>query len=367
MKKILVIVLIVLYGCSGNIKPRHDSIYSAISSGDYRDVVAFVTQDKNNLLPQDNKPYPVIYALNVRYYNEEICLYLYEQTHEYLKTENEENRKQVEFFIFTNSLANVHFKICDKVLDNGFNIQMFLPDRRLYNDRYNVWTILSSDFLTETARLAILNYLVSKNADIREINPLILKISATSGYSELVQRLIEVGMDIHAIDHEGKNAAFYATEYNNIAMLETLLEAGIDCTYTSPYNFSCIHFVNSKEAIALLIQYGADLNQKGGENNIGIIDVLIRRYLSAVEVFTKENHVDETQNIETKYYDALSFALQQGADVNYYFIAYFSDNEIKYNTPLYYAEMKNCPQRFIDLLKSYGAESLSQDIPDEET
>ncbi len=78
---------------------------------------------------------------------------------------------------------------------------------------------------------------------------------------EIVERLIELGQDINAVDYTGRSILFSASQNNNFAINKLLLEAGANPN--TPNNQGLTPFMEAvknatPEMIKLFLQYGAD-------------------------------------------------------------------------------------------------------------
>lgn len=132
----------------------------------------------------------------------------------------------------------------------------------------NQWTTLlqNNDYLGAKK-------LLSGNADVNSHNEheesvLALAIKYRCD-DELIALLIEHGADIHDFDEEGVSIFDYAITYNNLPMVERLIEDGIDVNqtrrrsgFTPLMNAVCY---GRKEIATLLINHGADKQAKDAQ------------------------------------------------------------------------------------------------------
>lgn len=102
-------------------------------------------------------------------------------------------------------------------------------------------------------------------------------LAAFSGDTSSLQRLIEEGADIHAVNSNGETALHYASGNGQLETAEQLLKAGADPNteddgaYTPLWN---AYEMGDEELVRLLIRYGADPNQEDiyGETVRGVAE-----------------------------------------------------------------------------------------------
>ena len=111
----------------------------------------------------------------------------------------------------------------------------------------------------------ILNYLIeNKAANIKTKNQFLL-LASKNGHKEIVNLLLEKGIDINQTDEYGKNALHLASWYGHIDIVQLLIEYRFDFNQTDEYGLNALHLASRYGQIAivqLLIKRGMDIKQK---------------------------------------------------------------------------------------------------------
>jgi uncharacterized protein len=127
--------------------------------------------------------------------------------------------------------------------------------------------------------LAVQN-LIQKGADVNELDahqdaPLV--IAAYKGYTEIVEKLLEAGADVSAVDPGMKATALHAAAYAGRTEAARLLIAyKIDIDKQGPYNgYTALHdaiWQNNVETAQVLIEAGAklDIQSKDGQTALDL-------------------------------------------------------------------------------------------------
>jgi ankyrin repeat protein len=114
----------------------------------------------------------------------------------------------------------------------------------------------------------ILIYLIAiRNADIKSKNEFLV-LSSENGHKEIVQLLIEKGIDINQTDEDGRNALHWASANGHKEIVQLLIEKGIDINQTDEDGENALHLATSnghKEIVQLIIEKGIDINQTDGD------------------------------------------------------------------------------------------------------
>jgi ankyrin repeat protein len=125
--------------------------------------------------------------------------------------------------------------------------------------------------------LAVQN-LIQKGADVNELDanqeaPLV--IAAYKGYTEIVEKLLEAGADITAVDPEMKATALHAAAYaGRTEAAKVLIAYKIDIDKQGPYNgYTALHdaiWQNNIETAKVLIDAGAKLEIKSKDGQTAL-------------------------------------------------------------------------------------------------
>lgn len=92
--------------------------------------------------------------------------------------------------------------------------------------------------------------------------------------ADLVKKLIDLGVDVNAKDHEQFSALMVAAVYNNVPVIEALVKNGADMQAIDREGDSALHFALMHEAVDAaikLIELGADVDFKN-KNNMSAYD-----------------------------------------------------------------------------------------------
>ncbi len=125
--------------------------------------------------------------------------------------------------------------------------------------------------------LAVQN-LLQRGADVNELDanqdaPLV--IAAFKGYTEIVEKLLEAGADITAVDPEMKATALHAAAYaGRTEAAKVLIAYKIDIDKQGPYNgYTALHdaiWQNNIETAKILIEAGANLEVKSKDGQTAL-------------------------------------------------------------------------------------------------
>ncbi|MBA3752004.1 ankyrin repeat domain-containing protein [Candidatus Dependentiae bacterium] len=99
---------------------------------------------------------------------------------------------------------------------------------------------------------------------------------------QLVELLLQKGVDSNAKDVIGRNCLFFAIRHGDIHMLKLLLNNGAAVDYKDNEDQTCLFSAAKKlnqEIVHLLLDHGADINGKdrGGQNVLSHLDLLKER------------------------------------------------------------------------------------------
>ena len=112
--------------------------------------------------------------------------------------------------------------------------------------------------------VANIHALIEKGCDVNERHyghtPLDV---ATQRNVELVRALVDAGADVHSLSDDGKTALFFAAMHSRSDVVQYLLEKGLDATATDHYKDTPLHWSINRgdtKSIELLLEHGADIN-----------------------------------------------------------------------------------------------------------
>ena len=173
----------------------------------------------------------------------------------------------------------------------------------------------------------IAKFLIEKGIDINAVDSEgknALMYAIRNELSEIAKLLIEKGIDIHAVDVKGKNALMHAIQIRNSEVAKLLIEKGID-----------IHTVNSNGENALIYAI---------ENNLPeVAKLLIEKGIDIHAVIQKASDFYTNQNgknaliyaIESKLPEIAKLLIEKGIDI--YAVNFYRENAliyaIKYQLP----------------------------------
>ncbi|MCM3791231.1 M48 family metallopeptidase [Domibacillus indicus] len=128
---------------------------------------------------------------------------------------------------------------------------------------YAVEKMDTSGWFSDLAEEALMEEDIAADEEITGETDVML--AALSGDTSSLERLIDEGADIHALNSNGETALHYATGNGQLETAEMLLEAGADpnleddAAYTPLWN---AYEMGNPDMARLLIRYGADPNQE---------------------------------------------------------------------------------------------------------
>jgi ankyrin repeat protein len=116
--------------------------------------------------------------------------------------------------------------------------------------------------------------------------------AARNGQINLVQKLIDKGVDVNKVDKYGKNALLYATSYNHKDTVEMLLRNGAVVDMKNSYGETSLKLAIFKgyiDIVKLLIEYGADTNAEGNKGVTALMAAAANGQEEIVETLLKNN------------------------------------------------------------------------------
>lgn len=125
----------------------------------------------------------------------------------------------------------------------------------------NEWMVLlqNDDYLGVKKHLKSGADVNSRNEQGESVLAIALRLHCDD---ELLSLLIEEGADLFDTDHEGVSIFDVAITYNNLMMVQTILDIGIDVNQTSRQSgFNALMAAvcyNRKEIVKMLLEHGAD-------------------------------------------------------------------------------------------------------------
>jgi ankyrin repeat protein len=144
----------------------------------------------------------------------------------------------------------------------------------------------------------IMAYLiVTKNADIKTENEFLLTASI-EGHKEIVQLLIEKGIDINQTETFFKrNSLHFASQYGYKEIAQFLIEKGIDINKTDELDKNALNWASEgghKELVQLLLEKGFNINSSKA-NGPNALHLALRQGNKEVAKFLIENGADINQ------------------------------------------------------------------------
>ena len=113
--------------------------------------------------------------------------------------------------------------------------------------------------------LILLKYIL----DVKKVNIVtnksLLLLASRRGHKEIVQLLVENGIDINQTNKDGQNALHWACENGNNEIAEFLIQNGINLKQKDIFQQNVLHWASRRgyrEIVKLLIEEGIDANQK---------------------------------------------------------------------------------------------------------
>ena len=169
----------------------------------------------------------------------------------------------------------------------------------LYNARVKEWLELSRR-IEMTALMTAINHndiltvqnLIQKGVDVNELDdhqdaPLVM--AAYKGHTEIVEKLLEAGADVTAVDPEMKATALHAAAYaGRTEAARVLIRYKIDIDKQGPYNgYTALHdaiWQNNIETARVLIDAGArlDIKSKDGQTALDLAKARGRKEIAAL-------------------------------------------------------------------------------------
>ncbi|CAM9823159.1 unnamed protein product [Ectocarpus fasciculatus] len=206
-----------------------------------------------------------------------------------------------------------------------------------------------------------------------------LHVAAVGGHVEIVSNLLLLaGIDKDACDSRGDSALIWAVDSGHLAVVETLLKAGVRTTsrWSANGRFSALHravFPGRVSILKAILAHGEDVDTYDDNgrtalhcaaeyNHVGAIDVLIEAGAD-VDVEAKDDgwtplfHAALFHNRE-----AMLALLRHGADIN----ALPSDDDNEQDTVLHQVCRRQDPglELVVDLLLRWGADETYLDTND---
>lgn len=150
------------------------------------------------------------------------------------------------------------------------------------------------------------------------------KRKRSDGY-QIIERLIEMGLDVNGKDKDYKTPLFIAARRNQTAIIKLLIDNKAEVNTKDKYGNTPLHETKSKKTAALLLKHGADINAKNeyGETPLhksNLEDnIELSKYL--IESGADVNSIDEGMNSGTPVFsvkspEMLKLMIENNADIN---------------------------------------------------
>lgn len=164
-----------------------------------------------------------------------------------------------------------------------------------------------------------LDYFVSKGLNLHSEDHSgngIFNYAAKNGNIELLQQLIDKGVEYKGLNAEGGNAFMFASQgsrghSNSIEVYEFLKTKGLDPAVVTNTGISPLHSVAysaDPEVIEFFLVNGANANQENMEGDTPFLNAASRNSLEAVKLLT--NHVEEIDHSNNSGQTALMMAVK---------------------------------------------------------
>lgn len=134
-----------------------------------------------------------------------------------------------------------------------------------------------------------------------------------------VKDIIKSGVNINAIDIDGKTALMHAVEGKYIVIAKQLLEAGADTNIISTaFNYTALMLATTLKMIDLLLKFGANIDYKDKDGNTIISKCLkfnSNRWM-IIPLIERGLDVDIKNNKGENFYEILKTTLKEKFDLN---------------------------------------------------
>ena len=311
-----------LTGCT----PKPTDIFEAIKANDlgkveqiiklYPEVVK-IRKSKSKVIFSD---WPLLYACDRPKPDPKMITVL-------LKTSLKEHALLAIINSFEELLNKSEFKLCDLFINDGFDINTPAPQYM-----FNI-----IDDIVMAKKMPALEYLIAHHADLNfHKGSIEAPIIDAARYDEpkVAKLLVKAGANLNVLDYKNQTALMDATfTKTGSAVIKILLDAGANINYRDDDGICAFLYAETKKQIKLFLMHGQNITVKDNKGQ-GILYALMNNALS---------YPDRQGMI----YEAMMFALQKGAEVNY---------KVDYGWSLLKVAIKaGVPSRFIKLLRAYGA------------
>jgi ankyrin repeat protein len=189
------------------------------------------------------------------------------------------HQSYAEYFLAKNALNKMKQKQDDEEINQILKNEGFFLVRKFLNDVIAPLVINSSEKGKTNNNLHkkeienccvenlfnILNYLIeNKAANIKTKNQFLL-LASKNGHQDIVNLLLERGIDINQKDEDGRNALHLASWYGHQETVQLLIENRIDIKQTDEFGLNALHLASRyghSVIVQILIKKGMDIRQK---------------------------------------------------------------------------------------------------------
>lgn len=156
----------------------------------------------------------------------------------------------------------------------------------------------------------------------------VLQVAAGNGNREIVELLLENGLDINDQDYEGRTALHYAAYEEHKGIVKLLLGKGADVIkdYVGRTALWDAVWNNNEEIVDILIDKGADINLKDRQGQILLTKAACEDNIETVALLLKKgadingtDNLGQTALIEVALYgekEIVKFLVERGADIH---------------------------------------------------
>ena len=148
---------------------------------------------------------------------------------------------------------------------------------------------------------------------------------------ETLQAIIDHGVDINAIDEDGRTVLMISCQMGNVEAINVLLNAGADSNITDTNSGTWIHYAVdggcSKETLQIIIEYGANVNALDKNNSTALMLACQKGNVEAIKVLLNAgagSNITDTNGHTWIHYavasdcskETLQIIIEYGGDVN---------------------------------------------------